>query len=325
MDPFLLIIFVGGVLAVLLLVVGILVTVRSERSLVEERLGRYIEDESQLAVPLDAERSSPVGEWLNNFIEGSNWGDRLARDLARADLKLKPAEYIALMLIAGLGVGAITWLLADRGNRIPIFAILAFFVGLFLPRIYVRRLQSQRLQRFNEQLADMLNLMVNGLRAGYSTMQAMEAVSNEMPPPICDEFRRVVQEMQLGLTMEAGLDNLLRRIPSDDLDLVITAMNVQREVGGNLAEILDTISYTIRERVRIKGEIRVLTSQVMYSGRFLAMMPLLIFSALWLLNRDYMMLFFQEPIIVGAIALTIGGLMIIAGYFVMTRIAKIDV
>ena len=325
MDPFLLIIFVGGVLAVLLLVVGILVTVRSERSLVEERLGRYIEDESQLAVPLDAERSSPVGEWLNNFIEGSNWGDRLARDLARADLKLKPAEYIALMLIAGLGVGAITWLLADRGNRIPIFAILAFFVGLFLPRIYVRRLQSQRLQRFNEQLADMLNLMVNGLRAGYSTMQAMEAVSNEMPPPICDEFRRVVQEMQLGLTMEAGLDNLLRRIPSDDLDLVITAMNVQREVGGNLAEILDTISYTIRERVRIKGEIRVLTSQVMYSGRFLAMMPLLIFSALWLLNRDYMMQFFQEPIIVGAIALTIGGLMIIAGYFVMTRIAKIDV
>jgi tight adherence protein B len=326
MDPFLLIIFVGGVFAVLLLVVGVVVTVRSERSLVEERLGRYIEDESQLAAaPLDNERSSPLGNWLNNFIEGSNWGDRLARELARADLKLKPAEYIALMIIAGLGVGAITWLLADRGNRIPIFAILSFFVGLFLPRIYVRRLQSQRLQRFNDQLADMLNLMVNGLRAGYSTMQALEAVSNEMPPPISDEFRRVVQEMQLGIPMEEGLDNLLRRIPSDDLDLVITAMNVQREVGGNLAEILDTISYTIRERVRIKGEIRVLTSQVMYSGRFLAMMPLLIFAALWLLNRDYMMQFFEEPIIVGIIALTVGGLMIIAGYFVMTRIAKIDV
>ncbi len=150
-----------------------------------------------------------------------------------------------------------------------------------LPRFYVRRQQGQRLIRFNNQLADMLNLMVNGLRAGYSSMQAMEAVSREMPPPISDEFRRVVQELQLGLSMERALDNLLRRIPSDDLDLVVAAMNVQREVGGNLAEILDTISHTIRERVRIKGEIRVLTSQVMYSGRFLAMMPVLISLALF--------------------------------------------
>jgi tight adherence protein B len=88
----------------------------------------------------------------------------------------------------------------------------------------------------------MLNLMVNGLRAGYSTMQAMEAISKELPAPISDEFRRVVQEMQLGVPMETALDNLLRRIPSDDLDFVITAINVQREVGGNLSEILDSIS-----------------------------------------------------------------------------------
>ena len=121
------------------------------------------------------------------------------------------------------------------------------------------------MHEFNDQLADMLNLMVNGLRAGYSTMQAMEAVSKELPAPICDEFRRVVQEMQLGVPMEHALDNLLRRIPSDDLDLVVTAINVQREVGGNLAEILDTISYTIRERVRIKGEIATLTAQGMLS------------------------------------------------------------
>ena len=132
----------------------------------------------------------------------------------------------------------------DRGNSIPIFTVVGFVVGLYLPRFYVKRQQAKRLQRFDNQLADMLNLMVNGLRAGYSTMQAMEAVSREMPAPICDEFRRVVQEMQLGLAMESALDNLLRRIPSADLDLVITAMNVQREVGGNLAEILDTISHT---------------------------------------------------------------------------------
>ncbi len=134
----------------------------------------------------------------------------------------------------------------------------------------LKRQQAKRLQRFEGQLADMLNLMVNGLRAGYSTMQAMESVSKELPSPISDEFRRVVQEMQIGLSMMESLGNLLRRIPSPDLDLVITALNVQRDVGGNLAEILDTISYTIRERVRIKGEIRVLISQVLYSGRFLS-------------------------------------------------------
>jgi tight adherence protein B len=132
--------------------------------------------------------------------------------------------------------------------------------------------------------------------------------------------------MQIGLSMEHALDNLLRRIPSEDLELVIAAMNVQREVGGNLAEILDTISHTIRERVRIKGEIRVLTSQVMYSGRFLAMMPILIAGALWLLNRPYMMQFFDpETRMVGIPMLIVGGLMILAGYVVMTKIASIDV
>ncbi len=99
-------------------------------------------------------------------------------------------------------------------------------------------------------------------------MQAMEAVSKELPSPICDEFHRVIEEMQVGIPMEAALDNLLRRIPSEDLDFLVTAINVQREVGGNLAEIMDTISFTIRERVKIKGEIRVLTSQFAPPVRF---------------------------------------------------------
>jgi tight adherence protein B len=317
----------GGAIILILMVVGVVITARGEKSLVDERLGRYLEDEAvDEARRGSGERASPVGEWLNRRLEGSRMGGGIARELARADLKLKPAEYIALQIIAAFFVAFLFWFIADRGNRIPIITGVGFIAGWFVPRWYVKRLQGQRLTRFNDQLADMLNLMVNGLRAGYSTMQAMEAVSREMPPPSCDEFRRVVQEMQLGLSMEAALDNLLRRIPSEDMDLVVTAVNVQREVGGNLAEILDTISYTIRERVRIKGEIRVLTSQVLYSGRFLAMMPLLIAGALWVLNRPYMMMFFQpETRIPGIIALVIGGLMIAAGYFVMMRIANIEV
>ena len=157
-------------------------------------------------------------------------------------------------------------------------------------------------------------------------MQALEAVSRELPPPISDEFRRVVQEMQLGVPMETALDNLLRRIPSDDLDFVVTAINVQREVGGNLSEILDSISFTIRERVRIKGEIRVLTAQVRASGTLLSLVPLVLTLILWFLNRDYLMSFFDGPDpICGWLAMGLIVIMIAAGYFVMMKIADIEV
>jgi tight adherence protein B len=270
-------------------------------------------------------------EWLNSQVTKTSFGESIARDLARADLKLKPSEFVSLMVIAAFGVALIVWLITVRKfNTEGILSMLiGGAIGLFLPRIYVKSQQGRRLVRFNEQLSDMLNLMVNGLRAGYSTMQAMEAVSKELPPPICDEFRRVVQEMQLGVSMQVALDNLLRRIPSEDLDLVVTAINVQREVGGNLAEILDTISYTIRERVRIKGEIRVLTTQVMYSGRFLSMMPLFVMGILYLLNRPYMMEFFNPKnnanLPCGYIALACAAILIISGYAVMNKIGDIEV
>lgn len=319
-----LILIIGGALAVLLLIVGIIVSVTSERSLVEERLGRYVDTPRPSRDQREVQ--APVTEWLNKQVAGSSFGDNLARELARADLKLKAGEYIALMIISGVLVGVLIYFITDRSLLV---AMAGFAVGLFLPRFYVKSQQSRRLIRFNEQLADMLNLMVNGLRAGYSTMQAMESISKEMPTPICDEFRRVVQEMQLGVPMQQSLENLLRRIPSDDLDLVVTAINVQREVGGNLAEILDTISYTIRERVRIKGEIRVLTTQVMYSGRFLAMMPLFVMGILYLLNRSYMMEFFNPAnnanLPCGYIALVCAAILIISGYVAMNKIGDIEV
>jgi tight adherence protein B len=156
-------------------------------------------------------------------------------------------------------------------------------------------------------------------------MQAMEAVSKELPPPICDEFRRVIQEMQIGIAMETALDNLLRRIPSEDLDFVITAINVQREVGGNLSEILDNISFTIRERVRIKGEVRVLTSQVRTSGSVLSLIPFFLVLVLWFLNPTYLMSVTQGgPIITAAIICVVLGL-IFTSYFIMMKIADIEV
>ena len=317
------ILIIGGVISVLMLLIGIAITVQSSRSDVEQRLGDIVEQRYEDVEEIKQIKKTPVTDWLNKRVEGSSIGEKISRNLARADVKMKPGEYIALNIIASFGVGVLAWFI---GNQSIIVGILGMIVGPFLPRIYVNNQQKKRLIRFNEQLGDMLNLMVNGLRAGYSTMQAMEAVSKEMPPPISDEFYRVVQEMQLGIPMERSLDNLLRRIPSDDLDLVITAINVQREVGGNLAEILDTISYTIRERVRIKGEIRVLTSQVMYSGRFLSMMPLFVIGILYLINREYIMEFFNpDSGICGFIALGLAAALIVAGYFAMNKLGDIEV
>jgi len=320
MNP-LTIIIIGGVIAVILLILGVIVSSREEHSLVEERLGHYLEEEQAAREP--GQKAAPLTDALNSLAGQFAWGDSLSKELARADLKLKVGEYLALMVISASALGVIGFFI---GGRNTIVAIIGAVLGLFLPRIYVGMQQGKRLIRFNDQLSDMLNLMVNGLRAGYSSMQAMEAVSKELPPPLCDEFRRVVQEMQLGVSMEHTLDNLLRRIPSTDLDLVITAINVQREVGGNLAEILDTISHTIRERVRIKGEIRVLTSQVMYSGRFLSLMPLIIIGAMYLLNKKYFSYFLMpETRIIGIIALVGAAVLVIVGSIVMNKIGKIEV
>lgn len=321
MDPMMLVLIVGGGVVMLLLVIGLIVSTREEKKFVENRVGRFTQDGQE--VVRSGPRPTPLTEWMTNQATRFSWGQSLSREIARADLKLRVGEYIAVMIIAAFGGGFLAWYF---GGRTWLPALIGAGVGFFIPKFYVGRLKNRRLQRFDGQLADMLNLMVNGLRAGFSTMQALEAVSKELPPPICDEFRRVVQEMQLGIPMERALDNLHRRIPSMDLDLVITAMNVQREVGGNLAEILDTISHTIRERVRIKGEIRVLTSQVMTSGKFLAAMPIFLAVGLYFLNRPYMSNFWDPAVrYIGIPALIIGAVMIFIGYSMMKKIADIQV
>jgi tight adherence protein B len=322
----------GGVVVLVLLIIGVVVSITSEQSLVEERLGRFLDDDQKQDNTAGQEASrSIVTDWMNRRVAGSSAGDRVARELARADIKFKVVEYYALVFMSTVVVAVIAFFIQPIFvSFVPVSAVIGGVVGFFIPRFYVKRQQGIRLNKFNDQLADMLNLMVNGLRAGYSTMQAMEAVSRELPAPISDEFRRVVQEMQIGISMEKSLENLLRRIPSEDLDFVVTAINVQREVGGNLAEILDTISFTIRERVRIKGEIRIMTAQVRTSGAVLSLIPIFLAIALYFISPSYIGIFFAaspatpQPLC-GIIAVgTIVG-MIVAGYFVMQKIADIEV
>jgi tight adherence protein B len=166
--------------------------------------------------------------------------------------------------------------------------------------------------------------MVNGLRSGYSVLQAMEAVSREMASPISVEFARIVQEVQIGLPLDQAMSNMLRRIKSDDLDLVVTAINVQREVGGNLAEILDVISFTIRERVRIKGEIRTLTAQGRYSGYVISLLPIGLALVLFCVNKPYVERLFTSGWC-GWAMVVCGLLMIGTGFIAIQKIVAIEV
>lgn len=328
------ILVIGGVLILIMLIAGVVITISSESSLVEERIGSFLDDTAKAELEFGSseeaveEGPSALTSWLNNLVAGSDFGGKIGENLAKADIKFKPGEYVALIVISSFASGVLGFFFGgglEAGIVAYILMLAGFVGGYFLPGMYVKNRQAARLKNFGDQLPDMLNLMVNGLRAGFSTMQALEAVGKEMPNPINSEFRRVVQEMQLGITMDDALENLVRRIPSEDLDLVITAINVQREVGGNLSEILETISHTIRERIRIKGEIKSLTAQVVYSGRFLSMMPVFLSFILFAINRDYMMQFFLEPVYCGVGMLTCGGIMIFIGYVIMAKIADIEI
>jgi len=197
-------------------------------------------------------------------------------------------------------------------------------VGVFLPRFYVSYKQGKRLKDFENQLADILGLWVNALRSGYSVMQALEAISRESPDPGAAEIKRVVQEVQLGITMEDSLSHLLARMPSDDLDLVVTAVNIQREVGGNLAEILEVISHTIRERIKLKGDIQVLTAQGRITGYLISGLPILLAIFLAVINPSYVGNLFTDKLC-GWPMLAIGLGMIGLGTAVIQRIVDIEI
>ncbi len=327
MSPISLAVIIGIVLLNLVVITAYILLDR-RRTVVEERLGQITQSGQIIATtaPDSKERrASPVSQLLNRALVGRGFGERIQTDLSRADLKLNVAEYLALHVILGFGFAVVGWFLGGIFLAV-VFGIAAFFV----PRMYVGYLQKKRLRDFDNQLGDMLNLTVNGLRAGYSSMQAQESVARELPPPISVEFHRVVQEIQLGLPQEGALANLTRRVPSADLDFVVTAINVQREVGGNLAEILDNISYTIRERVRIKGEIATLTAQGQITAWVISLLPIGLALLLFVLNKQYMLNFFGPPIIFGlplcglAMLLT-ALLMIVVGFAITQKIVDIEI
>jgi tight adherence protein B len=238
--------------------------------------------------------------------------------LQRADLKLRASEYFMIQI----GSGVLVALIAYVRFR-TILGLLAFFLGYLAPGFYVRYRIGQRLRKFNGQLGDTLTLLSNALKAGYSFAQAIDTVAKNATPPIGDEFSRAVREMNLGGSPDEALGNITKRIASQDFDLVATAYSIHRTVGGNLAEILDNIAYTIRERVRIKGEIQTLTAQARASGWIITLLPILLATFMFFVTPTYFGPMFGN--IIGWILIVVACFMIFVGNLIIRRIVQIEV
>ncbi len=308
-------------LSIFLLFFGIDRVLSNQSRVIETRLDRYASRPALDAELLEAAATQPrVVRGLNRMLSSQANSNQIASELARADLRLTVSEWV-LVNVAAVLIGFLIALFLARNNIV--LALVGGVVGFYMPRFYLRRLQSKRLDSFNNQLGDTLVLLSNSLRTGYSLLQSMETVSKELPAPISTEFARVVREIGLGLTIEEAMAHLLDRINSDDLDLVITAINIQHEVGGNLAEILDTIAHTIRERVRIKGQIRALTASQRLSGNVVAILPVAVGAFLAVFNPSYVSSLWTETCGIGM--LVAGAVTIITGWFAIRKITDIEV
>jgi tight adherence protein B len=324
-------VLIGIAFGVLVLVgAGVGLVLGGNRSGVDERIEQFVGTTPTFVPEADAGPRSDVADRMDKAMAGRGFSERIKSRIAKADAKLRVSEYIMLQVLAAIGVGLASYFLLFDGNMViaGIFAAL----GSQIPRMYLNYSAKRRLTAFDNQLSDTLNLLVNALRSGYSQLQGMEAVATELPAPVSVEFERVVQEVRLGLTLGQSLENMLRRVPSEDLDLVVTAVNIQREVGGNLAEILDIISFTIRERVRIKGEIRTLTAQGRISGWIITFLPVALSLILAVINPSYMtQLWVQEPPFLftgfpcGWLVIGISLFMIIIGGVAIQKIVDIEV
>jgi tight adherence protein B len=335
-DPTTLLVAGVAALAILLIAVGV---ASSGGSGISDRLERYAS--GKVEVPKGTSTSQgPISDLiaqsaamanLNKVVEQRDFGASLSRELARADLKLKPSEYLFIRAGSTIGIPVAMYIL---GYFIPAFssplACIGAFIGFMLPKFWLNRRKNGRLNSFNKQLPDTITLIANALRAGSSFLQSIELVVRESRPPISTEFARVIREVNLGLPFDQALENMVRRVRSDDLELMATAISIQHQVGGNLAEILDSIAYTIRERVRIKGEIRTLTAQQRLSGYVVGFLPIGLAGFLFIAAPKFMDPMFMNPpgilgLPAGVIILLFGGFMMFIGFMLIRKIVDIEV
>jgi tight adherence protein B len=248
---------------------------------------------------------------------GNRWLAALEDRIERAALDLTAGEVIAAMGLLALAAVFVGWFIAG-----PVVGLMAGVVGAALPLLWLQRRHASRQQRFVEQLPDTVSLLASTVRAGHSLLQGLEQVAKESLEPTRAAFETVVREIGLGASQDEAIERLGMRFHSDDMSLIVASLNVHAQIGGSLAHILDDIAGTLRERVRIEGDIRALTAQQRYSAYVLALLPVAVAVALFLISRDYIQLLFEGTL---RYAAAFAGVLIVLGFFAMRKMASIDV
>jgi tight adherence protein B len=254
-----------------------------------------------------------------NTVLGSLYSDVLNQQLVSANWRITVTEFILIKYGGSIVIALLSWPLF--GNILPGVGLGIF--AYILPGFYLHRSLRNRRAKFQRQLVDVLVLIGGAVRAGYSLLQSLDVVVNEMASPASDEFRRVQREVELGLSLKQALRNLTERMVSDDLNLVVTAININSQVGGNLTTMLMAVTETIRERIRLLGEVRVLTSYARYSSSILTLLPVIVTLILFILNPTYISRLFEGwPILIIPIGAAIS---VLLGNIWIRKLSKIEV
>jgi len=244
--------------------------------------------------------------------------------LTRAHILLKPEEYITICIIFAIVFGLLG--MGSAYSQPPAKQLLYISagagIGWIIPGILIKTKMKKRIKLLNDQLCDAIVLISNSLKAGYSFFQSVDIVSREMNGPIAEEFSLLQKEINLGVSTENALENLVQRVFSDDLELVVTAVLIQRQVGGNLSEVLDNISSTIRDRIKLKGEVKTVTAQGRMSGLIISLLPPVLGVIIFLINPEHMSLLFTTQIGLGIIGFSVFSELI--GIYFISKIVKIE-
>ena len=246
-------------------------------------------------------------------------GRKVEKQLTESDVPLRGEEFVVIVAASGITAGTFFSLITMN----VLTGLMAAIASSLLPFLFVRTAHARRVTKLNAQIGDALSIMSNSLRSGFSFLQAMDMVRRELPDPISKEFSRTFREINLGTSTEEALQNLVHRVNSEDMELIVTAVMIQRQVGGNLAEVLDNIGKTIRERIRIKGEIKTLTAQGRISGIIIGFLPVVLAVIMSALNPEYIMTLFTSEVGRLMLLAAIGGELL--GILLIKRIVNIQV
>lgn len=317
--------YIGAFISVTSLIISVYGLAFSNRKNTLYRLEMYTDEEKTQVQSTKKESRNFKESLLRIFgafgrvIPRRNYLNKKKKKLVQAAVLMKPEEFLGVSIICALIISLLVYLYTKSIVMLIIFLI----IGFFIPELVLERKKSVRLSKLNSQLPEALNIIANGVRAGFSFTQALGTVTKEISGPISYEFNKVLRDNILGKPLEESLTNMSERVGDEDLDMAVTALIIQRQVGGNLAEVLDSISSTIRERVKLKRNVKTLTAQGRVSAVIVSILPFAMAAALSVLSPGYLNVLFTS--FIGKIMVVFGITFEIIGIFILIKLVDVKV